>query len=151
MTRRFYNPPNLGLGRVVWDPKGQRTLVEFIDNQCYVDKDSVAEKLLELGYLEVPMDSEAPPYVPDPPVVDVNVKVLPKGANEEWELAKQKREALLAQKVPPTPEKKKEVPNKKSSAPKPKSSPSTAKKKAAKAMAKTKVAKTKKKKRKPIL
>jgi len=109
VERRFYRPPPplSDLGRVVWDTKGDCMLAEFgrDTNQFVTNNNKVADELVRLGYTEISMDLETPPYIPEQPVVDVgDIKINPAGYTEEHAIQKMKREKVLE--VPPVPKKK---------------------------------------------
>lgn len=105
---RFYRS---NLATIVWDPKNNRPLCEFVDAQVITDEERVINKLRELGYPEVDMDAVVPPPIPE--VVQIgespDVPILSPGVTEETALKRAKLEAarLEAKKesVIPTPKK----------------------------------------------
>jgi len=121
--RRFYRPPPplSNLPRIVWSEKHNRAIAEFgkdndpeYPNQFVTDKEEVAEILVELGYREVSMEAEAPPYIPEMRPQEVgDIKVKPNGFSEQHEAQRIKRESLLKkveeepEDIPPVPERKK--------------------------------------------
>jgi len=93
--RRFYRS---NLATIVWDPKNNRALVEFVNGQFYTEDQSVAERLVELGYPEIPLDLKEPPDIffkkGESLEVGENVPVLPKGMTEEVAAHKEKQEKI---------------------------------------------------------
>ena len=71
--RRFYQS---GLARIVWDAINNRVLAQFVEGQFYTEQKEVAVVLLKLGYKEVGLEDQAPPYIsPLPPIVTDNIRV----------------------------------------------------------------------------
>ena len=109
-TRRFYRPPPplSNLARIVWSQKHGGAVAEFgrEDNQFVTDKEDIAEFLISLGYIEVQMDAQAPPYIPEPTPKEIgDIKPIPAGFTEDHEVRKIKREAMLKEITPPVPKK----------------------------------------------
>jgi len=107
-TRRFYRPPPplSNLARIVWSQKHGGAVAEFgrEDNQFVTDKEDIAEFLISLGYIEVQMDAQAPPYIPEPTPKEIgDIKPIPAGFTEDHEVRKIKREAMLKEITPPVP------------------------------------------------
>ena len=75
MKRRFFraNLPN-----IVWNPELKKPLAEFRNGQFTTEDETVAEKLLEMGYVEIDVDATKPPVMPDPPIQtdEVNVPLM---------------------------------------------------------------------------
>jgi len=83
------------LETIVWDDNRDKR-VRFVGGRFTTDDPHLIKKLDQLGYPRVSLDAESPPPIPNRPVKEVgDVKILPKGANEETELYKIKREAKL--------------------------------------------------------
>ena len=118
--RRFYRPPPplSDLPRIVWSEVRNKAIAEFgkdndpeHPNQFLTENEETASILLKLGYREVSLDTEAPPYIPEITPKDVgDVKIKPEGFTESHEAAKIKRESLLKKEeepeIAPVPQKK---------------------------------------------
>jgi len=93
---RFYRS---NLASIVWDKEAEKPLVEFVNGQFYTEDETIAEKLIALGYLEVPLDLETPPEVffkrGRALKEGENAPLMPKNMNEE--VALQKEKAILKQ------------------------------------------------------
>jgi len=66
-ARKFYRGL---LPSIVWDPENNRPLADFSSGTFVTKSKKVADALLEKGYLEVSLNQEQPPVLPDPPLQD---------------------------------------------------------------------------------
>ena len=95
MKRKFYRA---NLPTVVWNPKKNTSLAEFIGGQFTTEDEEVASILIDMGYPEVSLDASAPPPLPTPPLqsaADPVVPILGPQVTEQVVLQKQKREAIM--------------------------------------------------------
>lgn len=94
---RFYRS---NLATVVWDPKQGHALAEFVKGQFYTEDKKVAEKLIELGYPQVPLDAETPPQILFEKGKSLEYgehkEVMPRGVTEEVALRREKQKAEQA-------------------------------------------------------
>lgn len=90
--RRFYRS---NLPTIVWDPKHNRALCEFVDGQFYTEDPEVASILTDKGYPEVALDQTTPPDImfPKGQSLEGNVPIMGKGITEEVMLEREKRTA----------------------------------------------------------
>lgn len=87
------------LETIVWDEDREKRIRFNRNNQFVTNDRHLIKKLDRLGYPRVPLDAEVPPPIPDRPVKDVgDIKILPKGATEDTELQRIKRESILKDK-----------------------------------------------------
>jgi len=92
--RRFYKA---NLEAVVWNPKTNSVLAEFIGGEIITSDNEVAETLEEMGYPEVALDAESPPdyMAPRGNNPDGDVLVIPGNYDETSALNKTKAAAAL--------------------------------------------------------
>jgi hypothetical protein len=132
-TWRFYRSNK---ETIVWDPENDGPLVEFVGGQFYTDDSEIAERLIELGYPEVPLDAIHPPDIMfgKGVIFEGDVAILPKNITADAALANEKakrQQELMRSRVRALSEKS--------------PVPERVKKKSTKAAAKKKTAKKKKK------
>ena len=76
---RFYRAL---LPTIVWNPKTDSPLAEFVNGQFTTEDEDVAKVLAGMGYPEVSLDAKYPPeIIPEPVPIDtpdVDLKSLPK-------------------------------------------------------------------------
>jgi hypothetical protein len=82
--RRFYRAT---LPTIVWNPKTDSPLAEFINGQFITDDEKIVKVLQAMGYPEVALDAKYPPEIIYKPVPidtpDVNLKTLPKTEQQD--------------------------------------------------------------------
>jgi hypothetical protein len=82
--RRFYRAT---LPTIVWNPKTDSPLAEFINGQFITDDEETIKVLQGIGYPEVALDAKYPPEIIYKPVPidtpDVNLKNLPKTEHQD--------------------------------------------------------------------
>lgn len=84
------------LDSIVWDDDRARRVRFNERNQFITDDPYIIKKLDRLGYPRVPLDAKVPPPIPDRLAKDIgDIKVMPKGATEDTELQRIKRESIL--------------------------------------------------------
>lgn len=65
MKRRFYRAT---LPTIVWNPKTNKALVEFVNGQVITEDEEVIKVLIGMGYPEVALDAVNPPEIIFPAV-----------------------------------------------------------------------------------
>lgn len=99
--RKFYRAT---LASIVWNPKTNKPLAEFVNGVFYTRDDEVAEILLSKGYPEVPLDSKRPPMIVADAVPETgDVKIMSPQMTEESMAAKIKRDDKLSEDEDPGP------------------------------------------------
>jgi hypothetical protein len=93
--RRFYKA---NLPAVIWDPKADTSMAEFIDGEFITTSSEVADILIKKGYPEVAIDAVDPPdfEVPRGDALRDDVPVMPPKYDEGAALNKQRSQAALA-------------------------------------------------------
>jgi len=99
MTRRFFRAT---LPTIVWNPKEDRALAEFVNGQFTTEDEEVAETLLSLGYPEIGLDDEAPPMIIPAPVKEIgDVPIMPGQMTEQSAAKKIQRDGIMAKEKKP--------------------------------------------------
>lgn len=84
------------LETIVWDEDKNKRVIFDEKNQFATSDPYLIAKLTRFGYPQVPLDAEAPPPIPIRPVEEIgDIRILPRGASEQTELQKHRRETLL--------------------------------------------------------
>ncbi len=82
--RRFYRAM---LATIVWNPKTDAPLAEFVNGQFVTDDEAIINVLIGMGYPEVALDAKYPPEIIPQPVPintpDVNLRTLPKTEQQD--------------------------------------------------------------------
>ena len=93
--RRFYKA---NLPAVIWDPKVNVALAEFINGEFTTMSNEVADILIRKGYPEVAIDAVDPPdfEVPRGDASRGDVQIMPPKYDEGAALNKQRSQAALA-------------------------------------------------------
>ena len=80
--RRFYRAK---LPMVVWDPRHDCALCDFVEGHIITDDEYTIKRLLEIGYPEIALDAERPPEIVEPIQAAgmPDIRPLPAGMTEK--------------------------------------------------------------------